>query len=137
MTREEREEAIKELSAEYLGDSEKIINAKKLAIEALKAEACANAVDREAVLKAFEELPHEYKTKEQRARTGGIAACQTIVRELPPVTPAISEEAAAAFCDHYCRFPREYDEDLHGVPLAESRICLNCPINGGETGGRK
>ena len=48
---------------------------------------CEDAVSRQAALKAFEELPHEYKTKEQRARTGGIAACQFIVRELPPVTP--------------------------------------------------
>lgn len=48
---------------------------------------CEEAVSRETVLKAFEELPHEYKTKEQRARTGGIAACQAIVRELPSVTP--------------------------------------------------
>lgn len=46
-----------------------------------------DCVSREAALKAFEELPHEYKTKEQRARTGGIAACQVIVEELPPVTP--------------------------------------------------
>lgn len=46
-----------------------------------------DAVSREAALKALGELPHEYKTKEQRARTGGIAACQVIVRELPPVTP--------------------------------------------------
>lgn len=45
-----------------------------------------DAVSREAALKALAELPHEYKTKEQRARTGGIAACQVIVRELPPVT---------------------------------------------------
>lgn len=48
---------------------------------------CEDAVSREAALKALGELPHEYKTKEQRARTGGIAACQTIVGELPPITP--------------------------------------------------
>lgn len=57
------------------------------ACENLKAESCEDAVSREAVLSALSELPHEYKTKEQRARTGGIAACQVIVRELPPVTP--------------------------------------------------
>lgn len=39
------------------------------------------------------------------------------------------EKLAAVFCDQYCRFPREYDEDVHGVPLAESHICLNCPLN--------
>lgn len=51
------------------------------------AEDCEDAISRAEVLKAFEELPHEYKTKEQRARTGGIAACQVIVSELPSVTP--------------------------------------------------
>ena len=50
-------------------------------------EPCEDAVSRQAALKAFEELPHEYKTKEQRARTGGIAACQFIIRELPSITP--------------------------------------------------
>lgn len=44
-------------------------------------------ISRQAALDALRELPHEYKTKEQRARTGGIAACQVIVRELPRVTP--------------------------------------------------
>ena len=38
-------------------------------------------------MKALGDLPHDYKTTEQRARTGGIAACQAIVRELPSVTP--------------------------------------------------
>ena len=57
------------------------------AFETLKAEPCEDAVSREAALKALAELPHEYKTKEQRARTGGIAACQVIVGELPPVSP--------------------------------------------------
>lgn len=53
-----------------------------------------------------------------------------IIKKLPSVTPVISEKDAAAFCDHYCRFPHEYDEELNGVPLAESHICLSCPING-------
>lgn len=58
-----------------------------VAIEALSAEPCEDAISREEVLKAFVELPHEYKTTEQRARTGGIAACQAIVSDLPSVTP--------------------------------------------------
>ena len=40
----------------------------------------------------------------------------------------LTQTEAAALCDHYCRFPREYDEELHGVPLAESHICKNCPL---------
>lgn len=44
-------------------------------------------ISRQAAIEAMRELPHEYNTKEQRARTGGIAACQTIIRELPSVQP--------------------------------------------------
>lgn len=40
----------------------------------------------------------------------------------------ITEDQAEAICDHYCRVPNEYDEDLHGIPLAESEICKNCPL---------
>jgi hypothetical protein len=35
---------------------------------------------------------------------------------------------AESFCDYYCRFPRIYDEERHGLPLAESSICKNCPL---------
>ena len=33
-------------------------------------------ISRQAAIEAMRELPHEYNTKEQRARTGGIAARQ-------------------------------------------------------------
>ena len=45
-----REEAIKELSVEYFGDSEKIREAKKMAIKALNQEPCGDAISRQAVL---------------------------------------------------------------------------------------
>lgn len=47
----------------------------------------SDLISRQAAIEAMRELPHEYNTKEQRARTGGIAACQTIIRELPSVHP--------------------------------------------------
>jgi hypothetical protein len=46
-----REEAIKELSVEYLGDSEKIREAKRKAIEALKQEPCEDCISRENALR--------------------------------------------------------------------------------------
>ena len=45
-----------------------------------------------------------------------------------PETVILNRDELAAVCDHYCRFPREYDEDLHGIPLAESEICKKCPL---------
>lgn len=56
-------------------------------VKALETVACEDAISRQALVKALEELPHEYDTKEQRARTGGIAACQVIVSEMPSVKP--------------------------------------------------
>lgn len=41
-------------------------------------------IEKQAAIEAMKQLPHEYQTKEQRARTGGIAACQMVVRSLPP-----------------------------------------------------
>ena len=85
-----REEAANILSNDiidgHVEGNARFMDAFWFAVDNLKDEHC-DAVSREAALKAFEELPHEYKTKEQRARTGGIAACQFIVRELPSVTP--------------------------------------------------
>ena len=47
----------------------------------------SDLISRQTAIEAMRELPHEYNTKEQRARTGGIVACQMIIRELPSVTP--------------------------------------------------
>lgn len=43
----------------------------------------------------------------------------------------IADEIAEEICDHYCRFPREWDEEKEGISLAESDICRNCPIGKG------
>lgn len=43
----------------------------------------AEYIDRQAALDDMRQLPHKYKTKEQRARAGGIAACQMVVRNIP------------------------------------------------------
>ena len=32
-------------------------------------------------------------------------------------------------CSHYCKYPDTYDEDAEGIPLADSEICQNCPLN--------
>lgn len=39
------------------------------------------------------------------------------------------EEVAEELCNHYCKWPEQYDPEEHdGVELAESDICKNCPI---------
>ena len=43
----------------------------------------AEYIDRAAIYEKLNDLPHEYRNAEQRARTGGIAACKEIVRYFP------------------------------------------------------
>jgi len=62
------------------------IDACRGAIKLLEQEPCGDCISREAAINAMRELPHEYRNAEQRARTGGIAACQVIVEELPSVS---------------------------------------------------
>lgn len=58
------------------------------------------------------------------------------------------EEVKQAMCDDYCKWPKEYNEwideimDTMGleksegdrIPLEESDICRNCPLNRYEEG---
>ena len=39
------------------------------------------------------------------------------------------DEIAAEICEKYCKYPDEYDEEKEGVPLCDSEICKNCPLN--------
>ena len=32
-------------------------------------------------------------------------------------------------CEHYCKYPHEWDAEKEGKELYESEICANCPIN--------
>lgn len=32
-------------------------------------------------------------------------------------------------CNNYCKYPLIWDEEVADVPLAESEICANCPLN--------
>lgn len=36
------------------------------------------------------------------------------------------EEIATEICEHYCKYPNEYDKEAEGVPLCDSDICKNC-----------
>lgn len=38
-------------------------------------------------------------------------------------------EIAEQMCSYYCKWPLIYDEDEEQIPLAESEICENCPLN--------
>lgn len=36
------------------------------------------------------------------------------------------EEIKEQMCDHYCKYPAEWDED--DGPLEDSEICATCPL---------
>lgn len=38
------------------------------------------------------------------------------------------EEIKAQICDHFCKYPEQWDEEKEEIPLWESEICENCPL---------
>lgn len=92
-------------------------------------------ISRQAAIEAMRELPHEYNTKEQRARTGGIAACQTIIRELPSVHPKTGRwilDTTQCLPEYVCtdcksRFPLVASGGFYGTLCCENmNYCPNC-----------
>jgi len=39
------------------------------------------------------------------------------------------EEILSEFCDKYCKYPEQWDEEKEGCELVDSEICKNCPLN--------
>ncbi len=39
------------------------------------------------------------------------------------------ERAASDMCQHYCRYPLIWDEQLMNQELSESELCKNCPMS--------
>lgn len=39
------------------------------------------------------------------------------------------EEIASEICNHYCKYPDQWDAEEKGMDLCESEICENCPLN--------
>lgn len=37
-------------------------------------------------------------------------------------------DVASQICDHYCKFPGTYDEDVEGLTMQDV-ICAACPLN--------
>lgn len=43
--------------------------------------------------------------------------------------PELLQEVVDDMCEHYCRYPKEWDAEAEGYELEDSDICLNCPLN--------
>lgn len=39
------------------------------------------------------------------------------------------QDIVTEMCNHYCKWPEQWDEEKEGFELAESDICLKCPLN--------
>ena len=39
------------------------------------------------------------------------------------------EEVKEEICLRYCKYPDTWDEEKEGIYLADSDICVNCPLN--------
>lgn len=49
--------------------------------------------------------------------------------DLQTIISETIEEVKTAICNDYCRYPREWDEQVEGMELCESAICEDCPLN--------
>lgn len=87
-------------------------------------------INKQAVIDALKRLPHEYKNAEQRARTGGIATCQMVVRNMQPVDVRptvygtwieIYDDEIAGTCSVCGWNSRLYEDDVVGM-----NYCPNC-----------
>lgn len=91
-------------------------------------------ISRAAVYEELNALPHEYRNAEQRARTGGIAACKEIVRFFPAADVVEvrhshwNEEGLSLVCAD-CGWMQ-----YHDIPYG---YCPNCGamMNGGHGDG--
>ena len=43
--------------------------------------------------------------------------------------PQMIEKVASEFCDKYCKYPEQWDEEKEGCELCVSDICKNCSLN--------
>lgn len=41
----------------------------------------------------------------------------------------IIQEVSEDLCNNYCKYPDSWDEEKEGIPLEDSDICTNCPLN--------
>ncbi len=39
------------------------------------------------------------------------------------------ESVKEDICNHYCKYPNEWDEKKEGIELCDSDICRDCPLN--------
>lgn len=39
------------------------------------------------------------------------------------------DQICEEICNNYCKWPDKWDEEKEGIPLFESDICANCPLD--------
>lgn len=79
--------------------------------------------------KASETISEYYK--ERSENYGKVAEWLMELKEIKAKTVSQQiEEVKEQMCNNYCKYPNEYDKDMHdGVELCDSGICENCPLN--------
>lgn len=75
-------------------------------------------------------------TKDEQSRHGMAdiakgAILNLLAEEMKPqkgISKTI-EEVKEEICLRYCKYPDTWDEEKEGIYLADSDICMNCPLN--------
>lgn len=50
-------------------------------------------------------------------------------KDLRSTVNEIIEDVAREICDHYCKYPEQWDAEKEEMELIDSDICINCPLS--------
>lgn len=90
-------------------------------------------------VKGQKQQPHKRKAEKPEEKFCEVK--EVVATEAPaPKAPAANkgivetfkaamEEVASNICDHYCKYPLVWNEEMLG-PICDSEVCKNCPLNG-------
>lgn len=50
------------------------------------------------------------------------------IRKMRITASDIKDLVKDEICEHYCKYPDNWDEEKEGVDLYSSKVCANCPL---------
>ena len=91
---------------------------------------CEDCISRSKALEMLGDEPENWTdTEKEIQEVNDYGWFKSILESLPSVTPqqTCEEENLSRFCDDFCRYPREYDEEKEGEYMTE-KVCSTCPL---------
>lgn len=113
-----------------INDTEAIATAIRNGTPLPEQQPCEDCVSRSKALEMLGDEPENWTdTEKEIQEVNDYGWFKSILESLPSVTPqqTCEEENLSRFCDDFCRYPREYDEEKEGEYMTE-KVCSTCPL---------